>query len=175
MTPVARLTMARLPGWLAAQARAGRDSETIERRQARIQPAKAAREEQGQGEYFVPKKVRHLSVTEHRLVLCEYVEQTPMLLSNPGMASHVCTYYKPRGPDDRHLPTVEDGRVLVMDGAEEEPFELVQVQPGQTLTTLTNNLYTAPLVRHTPATTDFVLTRYAKKLAIAFSSPDHGS
>lgn len=75
--------------------------------------------------YFVPKRIRDLSCTDHRVVLCEYLEQTPLIMSNVGMASSVVTYYKPRSDADADVPAVEDGTVTRL--ADTEPFVLIQV------------------------------------------------
>ena len=80
----------------------------------------------------MPRRLRDLTCADrHRVVLCEYLEQTPLLMCNVGMASNIVTYYKPTGEADVHVPAVEDGTVARL--AEKEPFVLIQVRARATL------------------------------------------
>lgn len=53
------------------------------------------------------------------------------------------------------------GEPFVLDVADESPFmKFGTVEPGQTMPTLYNNLIRAPLFRHKPKHTDFLLIRW---------------
>lgn len=55
------------------------------------------------------------------------------------------------------------GSVRLLEVKDDSPFPLGDVKPGTSLTTLTNNMFVAPMVMHKPAadspTVDFLLTR----------------
>ena len=61
------------------------------------------------------------------------------------------------------------GEPFVLDETDESPFmKFGSVRPGQTQPTLYNNMVRAPLFRHKPASTDFLLIRSTTKNEISY-------
>ncbi|BGP00755.1 Atypical/TAF1 protein kinase [Rhodotorula toruloides ATCC 204091] len=93
-------------------------------------------------------------------VLWEYSEEHPPIISNVGMGSIIVNYYRKKSPEDTFIPHLEVGQPLLLEGTDESPFKMFGfVHPGQTVTTLYNNLIRAPLFRHQPNETDFLVVR----------------
>ncbi|KAG8928363.1 hypothetical protein FRC03_010912 [Tulasnella sp. 419] len=93
-------------------------------------------------------------------VLWEYSEEYPPVLSNFGMGSVLVNYYRKRDEKDEHVPKLDIGEPFILEPADESPFmKLGSVYPGQTVPALYNNLVRAPLFRHKPASTEFLVVR----------------
>ncbi|KHN84351.1 Transcription initiation factor TFIID subunit 1 [Toxocara canis] len=109
---------------------------------------------EGGGEIFFMREVEDLSGKDGTLLLMEYSEEHPPLLNQPGMASKIRNYYK-RKVGKEADPEYEFGETAF---THTSPF-LGSLAPGQSLQSLENNLYRAPIYRHEPARTDFLLIR----------------
>ena len=107
---------------------------------------------------YVPRSLEELSASDGMIILCEYLERHPPLIMNVGMCSQLITYYRKQGELDLHQPEAPDGDVVVLTTKDDSPF-LSQLKPGQTVTALTNNMYIAPVIRHTPTPHTFLLVR----------------
>ncbi|GAA5937245.1 histone acetyltransferase [Sporobolomyces koalae] len=93
-------------------------------------------------------------------VLWEYSEEHPAVISNVGMGSIIVNYYRKKDPQDTTIPRLEIGQPLLLEGTDESPFKIFGfVHPGQTVTTLYNNLIRAPLFKHEAPETDFLVVR----------------
>ncbi|GAA5883293.1 hypothetical protein JCM16303_007351, partial [Sporobolomyces ruberrimus] len=93
-------------------------------------------------------------------VLWEYSEEHPPVISNVGMGSIIVNYYRKKDPQDSFIPRLEIGQPLLLEGTDESPFKIFGfVEPGQTVTTLYNNLVRAPMFKHQPPETDFLVVR----------------
>ncbi|GAA5861842.1 hypothetical protein JCM8547_008572 [Rhodosporidiobolus lusitaniae] len=93
-------------------------------------------------------------------VLWEHSEEHPPIISNVGMGSVIVNYYRKKAPDDKYIPNLELGQPLLLEGTDESPFKIFGfVHPGQTVTTLYNNLIRAPLFKHEVPDTDFLVVR----------------
>ncbi|GAA5955694.1 hypothetical protein JCM8115_006825 [Rhodotorula mucilaginosa] len=93
-------------------------------------------------------------------VLWEYSEEHPPIVSNVGMGSIIVNYYRKKSPEDTFIPQLELGQPLLLEGTDESPFKIFGfVHPGQTVTTLYNNLIRAPLFKHHVPETDFLVVR----------------
>ncbi|BGP46994.1 hypothetical protein JCM10450v2_002846 [Rhodotorula kratochvilovae] len=93
-------------------------------------------------------------------VLWEYSEEHPPIISNVGMGSIIVNYYRKKTPEDPFIPSLEIGQPLLLEGTDESPFKMFGfVNPGQTVTTLYNNLVRAPLFKHEVPETDFLVVR----------------
>ncbi|KAJ1980371.1 hypothetical protein H4R34_002484 [Dimargaris verticillata] len=91
-------------------------------------------------------------------ILLEFSEEHPPIMSNAGMGSLLLNYYRKRDLQDQTNPQLDIGESFILDPADASPFfNFGNVEPGQTIPTLYNNLVRAPLFRHTPNTTDFLL------------------
>uniref|UniRef100_A0A9J2P0D5 Bromo domain-containing protein n=1 Tax=Ascaris lumbricoides TaxID=6252 RepID=A0A9J2P0D5_ASCLU len=109
---------------------------------------------EGGGEIFFMREVEDLSGKDGTLLLMEYSEEHPPLLNQPGMASKIRNYYK-RKVGKEADPEYDFGETAF---THTSPF-LGTLAPGQSLQSLENNLYRAPIYRHLPNRTDFLLIR----------------
>ncbi|PWY97254.1 hypothetical protein BCV70DRAFT_203028 [Testicularia cyperi] len=102
-------------------------------------------------------------------VLYEYSEEYPPLLSKIGMGSLLVNYYRKRDAKDEHVPKMDIGEPYLLDVADESPFmKFGNIERGQVQPTLYNNMIRAPLFRHRPAHTDFLLIRSTTKNEIRY-------
>ncbi len=96
------------------------------------------------------------------LLLAEYSEEYPTTLSNFGMGIKILNYYRRKDNDDGARPKPDDGigETSVLLPQDKSPFSLFgQVEPGQQVLTLHNAMYRAPVFKHTPEPTDFLVSR----------------
>ncbi|KAJ4365914.1 hypothetical protein N0V83_008536 [Neocucurbitaria cava] len=96
------------------------------------------------------------------LLLAEYSEEYPTTLSNFGMGVKILNYYRRKDNDDTARPKPDDGigETSVLLPQDKSPFSLFgQVEPGQQVLTLHNAMYRAPVFKHTPESTDFLVSR----------------
>ncbi|KAJ3843869.1 TAF1 transcription initiation factor TFIID subunit TAF1 [Lentinula raphanica] len=97
-------------------------------------------------------------------VLWEYSEEHPPIIPNFGMGSVLVNYYRKKDEKDDHIPKFDLGVPFVLEPQDESPFmKFGYVYPGQTMPALYNNLVRAPLFRHKPKHTDFVVVRNTVK------------
>ncbi|CAO4362636.1 unnamed protein product [Caenorhabditis nigoni] len=128
---------------------------TPARHQQRVAAQREAmRQSHGGGEVFYMKEIQDLSGRDEKLVMIEYCEEHPVLLGQPGMASKMKNYFKRRQANDTE-PTFEYGEIAF---SHQIPF-LGQLQPGQSLQSIENSLYRAPIYMHKRPRTDFLLIR----------------
>lgn len=122
-----------------------------------------------------------LSAREGRIVLFEYSEEFPPALSDIGMASRIITYQRKEArvfsedapelaflnsqekeANNRNLVTdtmpIEDGEYFYLDRSTDLPF-LGDIQEGAVMQAVHNNLFRAPIFRHIPESTDFLMIR----------------
>jgi len=96
------------------------------------------------------------------LLLAEYSEEYPTTLSNFGMGVKILNYYRRKDMEDTARPKPEDGigETSVLLPQDKSPFSLFgQVEPGQQVLTLHNAMYRAPVFKHKPEQTDFLVSR----------------
>jgi transcription initiation factor TFIID subunit 1 len=94
------------------------------------------------------------------LLLAEYSEEYPTTLSNHGMGNKVVNYYRRKDNEDTSRPKHELGETMVLLPQDKSPFSIFgAVEPGQTVPTLLNAMYRAPIFQHTPKSTDFLVSR----------------
>ncbi|KAJ2685403.1 hypothetical protein IWW39_004292 [Coemansia spiralis] len=97
-------------------------------------------------------------------ILVEYSEEYPLVVSNVGMGSVVVNYYRKRHAADHSFPKVSLGELFVLDVADISPFlGFGNVDPGQVVPALYNNMFRAPLFAQPPTTTDFLIVKTAVK------------
>ncbi|CAD5209353.1 unnamed protein product [Bursaphelenchus xylophilus] len=109
---------------------------------------------EGGGDIFYMRTLNDLSGRDGKLLLIEYSEEHPPLLSQPGMASKIRNYYR-RKTQKETEPTLEFGESAFAMNAQ----FLGNLAPGQCLQAIENNMYRAPIYQHRPAHTDFLLIR----------------
>ncbi|RKP23025.1 hypothetical protein SYNPS1DRAFT_25012, partial [Syncephalis pseudoplumigaleata] len=94
-------------------------------------------------------------------VLLEYSEEHPPIVSNIGMGSMVVNYYRKEDPQDMFVPKSETGVPFVLETTDASPFmNFGNVEPGQTITALYNNLVRAPIFSQRVPSTDFLVIRH---------------
>lgn len=93
-------------------------------------------------------------------VLFEYCEEIPTVLSNFGMGSKIVNYFRrSKGSDSR--PDKQDlGENCILLPEDRSPFAIFgHVHPGETVPTFHTQMYRAPIFKHTPRGTDFLIGR----------------
>jgi hypothetical protein len=63
----------------------------------------------GSAAIYVPKKKSELTARDGKILLMEYMEEHPPLISNVGMGSRIVTYYRKTDPEDQKQPEVKCG------------------------------------------------------------------
>ncbi|KAJ2986254.1 hypothetical protein NUW58_g5115 [Xylaria curta] len=124
-------------------------------------PAKVRRKDiKGRSTQELFKTTKDLSLNDNSTaVLFEYSEQCPTVLSNFGMGNRVINYYrrKERG-DDEKIPKLDIGETHPLLPEDRSPFSIFgTVDPGETVPTLHNEMYRAPIFKHEPRPNDFLL------------------
>ncbi|KAM5370605.1 hypothetical protein ACJZ2D_008431 [Fusarium nematophilum] len=107
-------------------------------------------------------KSRDLSINDNSVaVLYEYCEQRPRVLSSFGMGNRLINYYRRKdNNDDEQLPKQELGEYRMLLPEDRSPFSLFgTVDPGETVPTLHNEMYRAPVFKHNPRGGDFLVVR----------------
>eukprot|EP01117_Protostelium_nocturnum_P009171 TRINITY_DN3283_c0_g1_i5.p1 TRINITY_DN3283_c0_g1~~TRINITY_DN3283_c0_g1_i5.p1 ORF type:complete len:831 (-),score=353.96 TRINITY_DN3283_c0_g1_i5:101-2593(-) len=121
-------------------------------------------------------EIRHkgdLNAKDGRSVLLEYIEQRPLIFNNIGMGSKLKNYYRKKNSSENPLLRFEDGDNVFLDEDDESPF-LGNIPKGKTVQAVDNNMFRAPLFKHTAPETDFLLVRsgdkaYIKEIPAAYT------
>ena len=116
------------------------------------------------------KESKDLSLMDHysSATLLEYSEEHPTVLSNFGMGNRIINYYRRKDHDDLERPQPEDkvGDVTVLLPEDRSPFSnFGMVDPGETVRTIHNAMYRAPIFKHDPKNTDFLVIRSSTGVA----------
>ena len=124
----------------------------------------AEREEAGGGDIFLMREAKDLSGKDGDLILLEYIEEYPPLISFVGMCSKIKNYYKrkPDRVDDKGPKELKYGELTY---AHTSPF-LGTMIPGQTIQALENNMYRSPIYEHKFPNTDFLVIRTRTEFSI---------
>lgn len=82
-------------------------------------------------------------------------------MQNIGMASLIYNYYRKKDEKDNFVPKLPDGGPNILEKESDvSPFyQFGEVHPGETIQTLYNNLFRAPIFTQTVRPTDFLLIR----------------
>ncbi|KAG8726504.1 hypothetical protein FRC11_015069, partial [Ceratobasidium sp. 423] len=109
----------------------------------------------------VLKKTGDLTLKDNsNFVLWEYSEEHPPVLSNFGMGSVLVNYYRKKDEKDDYVPKGDLGEPFVLEPNDESPFfKYGSIQHGQTIPAIYNNLIRAPVFKHTPPPTDFLVIK----------------
>ncbi|KAK4144377.1 TAF1-like protein [Dichotomopilus funicola] len=93
-------------------------------------------------------------------ILFEYCEEIPIVLSNFGMGQKIINYYRRSKGTDARPEKRELGEPYILMPEDRSPFAMVgQVHAGETVPTLHNSMFRAPIFKHSPKSTDFILGR----------------
>lgn len=109
-------------------------------------------------------KSKDLTLADHyaTATLLEYSEEHPTVLSNFGMGNRIINYYRRKDADDPERPLPEDkiGDVNILLPEDKSPFaNFGFVDPGETVRAIHNEMYRAPIFKHTPKSNDFLVIR----------------
>ncbi|KAJ2513435.1 hypothetical protein GGI11_004400, partial [Coemansia sp. RSA 2049] len=97
-------------------------------------------------------------------VLIEYSEEYPPVLSNVGMGSVFANYYRKRNIQDQSFPKVDLGELFILDIADVSPFlNFGNIEPGQMVPALYNNMFRAPLFQQKVKKSDFLVVKHVSK------------
>ncbi|KAI5191994.1 transcription initiation factor TFIID subunit 1 [Nematocida minor] len=96
------------------------------------------------------KKKKELTLRDTAsFVLLEYSEEIPPLIIKTGMASIITTFYRKSTAKDTPPHDAEIGSMTLLEPKDPSPFLFIgDVQPGDALSGIVNNLYKAPIVFH---------------------------
>ncbi|KAK5127036.1 hypothetical protein LTR85_008395 [Meristemomyces frigidus] len=90
------------------------------------------------------------------MLLLEYSEEAPIMLSNFGMGSRLINFYRKRNADDTERPKRDIGETLVLLTQDKSPFSnFGHVDQGEIVPTVQNSLFRAPVFQHQSNPTDF--------------------
>lgn len=109
----------------------------------------------GGGDVFFMRTPEDLSGRDGELILVEFCEEHPPLLSQVGMCTKIKNYYKRTATKDNGPKPLKYGEVAY---AHTSPF-LGILAPGATQPVVENNMYRAPIYEHTLPQTDFIIIR----------------
>ena len=98
-----------------------------------------------------------------KLLLVEYSEEHPMMLSNFGMASRLLNYYRRKNAEDQSRPKLDIGDTIVLLPQDKSPFSIFgPIDPGEMTPAIYNSMYRAPIFRHEGRGTDFLISKSGK-------------
>lgn len=94
------------------------------------------------------------------VLLLEYSEEYPTMLSNVGMGNRVINYYRRKTMDDTSRPKLDVGETGILLPQDKSPFSIFgHVDPGHITPTLHNGMYRAPIFKHTARNNDFLVVK----------------
>ncbi|KAL1847935.1 hypothetical protein Plec18167_004899 [Paecilomyces lecythidis] len=104
---------------------------------------------------------RDLSAADNsNVLLVEYSEEVPIMMSNFGMANRFINYYRRKNMEDTSRPKAEIGETVVLLPQDKSPFSIFgHIDPGETTAAISNSMYRAPLFHHQAKSTDFLVVR----------------
>lgn len=92
--------------------------------------------------------------------MLEYSEEFPLVLSSFGMGNKLINYYRKTSPDDRTRPKLPTGETNVLGVEDKSAFwNFGFIEPGNVVPALYNKMIRAPIFKHDPKQTDFLLIR----------------
>ena len=106
-------------------------------------------------------KTEHLSLSDNsNVLLLEYSEEYPTMLSNFGMGSRLINYYRKKHQDDAERPKLDIGELAVLLPNDTSPLtQFGEIKPGSTTPAIYNGMYKAPIYQQEPRNTDFLMIR----------------
>ncbi|KAL8728147.1 MAG: hypothetical protein Q9166_005597 [cf. Caloplaca sp. 2 TL-2023] len=115
----------------------------------------------GKGTHSLFATTHDLSLGDNSSVLLlEYSEEFPTIMSNFGMGSRIINYYRRKSPEDSSRPKLEIGETNLLMPQDKSPFSVFgHIDPGEISPALYNGMYKAPLFTQQPKSNDFVVVR----------------
>ena len=119
------------------------------------------REEQKGHPQDIFRSTKDLSLADNsKVLLLEYSEQYPLVLPNFGMGSRLINYYRRKNEDDISRPKLDIGELAVLLPKDASPFFCFgDIDPGEIVSALSNNMYKAPVFKQAASSTDFLVIR----------------
>ena len=104
---------------------------------------------------------KDLSLADNsNVLLLEYSEEYPTMMSNFGMGSRLINYYRRKNMDDNSRPKLDIGETTVLLPQDKSPFSLFgHIDPGQITPAIYNSMYKAPIFKHQAKPSDFLVIR----------------
>ncbi|KIW62899.1 hypothetical protein PV04_09789 [Phialophora macrospora] len=94
------------------------------------------------------------------IILLEYSEEHPPMMSQAGMGNKIINYYRKKSKDDNFRPKHDIGETSMLLPEDKSPFHIFgHIDPGETMTALYNSMYRAPIFSQDPNPTDFLVIR----------------
>ena len=94
------------------------------------------------------------------MLLLEYSEEYPMMLSNLGMGNKVVNYYRKKSVEDTTRPKMQIGELNILLPQDKSPFSMFgHIDPGQITPAIYNGMYKAPIFKQEARITDFLVVR----------------
>ncbi|KAI9670305.1 MAG: hypothetical protein M1831_006519 [Alyxoria varia] len=92
------------------------------------------------------------------MLLLEYSEEYPLMLSGFGMGNRLINYYRRVDDQDGSYPVAKYGKTEPLAPQDKSPFSIFgNVEAGQTVPTIHNNMFRAPVFKHQEDLRDFML------------------
>ncbi|KAI9722406.1 MAG: hypothetical protein M1828_004773 [Chrysothrix sp. TS-e1954] len=92
------------------------------------------------------------------MLLLEYSEEYPVMLSNFGMSNKLINYYRRKDMTDTFRPKLDVGDAEVLLPQDQSPFSIFgEVEAGETAPTIRNSMYRAPIFKHESNNRDFMV------------------
>ncbi len=115
----------------------------------------------GRDIHSVYSSAKDLSLGDNSsMLLLEYSEEHPIMISNFGMGSRLINYYRRKNMDDGSRPKLDVGETSVLVPQDKSPFSIFgHIDPGEITSAIYNTLYRAPVFRHEAKPTDFLVVR----------------
>lgn len=112
------------------------------------------------------RKRELLAAEKGHLMLVEYLEEYPLLMSNNGMGARLTTFYRKTSPNDTGALRLKEkghgplgpGHVVAL-GVDDDPPFLGKLDPGRHIMSFETNMYRSPLHPYKPPKTLFMLIR----------------
>lgn len=107
------------------------------------------------------EKTKDLSLGDNsNVLLVEYSEEYPTMMSNFGMGSRLINYYRRTGKEDVSRPKLDIGETAVLLPEDKSPFSVFgHIDPGQITPALYNSMFRAPIFKQQAKPTDFLVIR----------------
>lgn len=141
-----------------------------ELRFSRVRPRKKKDKDRSKDPKVLLATTKDISLSDNAGFVClEYSEEYPAILSNVGMGSKILNYYRKRNEEDEYRPSEICGEPSILGLSDQSPFwNFGAVETGETVQAISNRMFRAPVFRHTPMRTDFLLVKSSTRLGHRF-------
>ena len=104
---------------------------------------------------------KDLSLADNSSVLLlEYSEEYPTMMSNFGMGSRLINYYRRKDMEDNARPKLDIGETAVLLPQDKSPFSMFgNIESGEIVPALYNGMFRAPVFKQAAKNTDMLVIR----------------